>query len=135
MCKEKEHGGSGGGESKSLTNQKFDVRSSPNLRSGTLKPPPAKEQQVAAMSETRKKKLSASRDNRRAVTINTMKNAPKRRRGDPPNSCGKAGDPHDVEEGALAKVQAPLSKASRARLDARYVGAGGQTRRELAREQ
>ena len=74
-----ERSGSGGGESKSLTNQKFDVRSSPNLRSGTVKPPPAKEQQVAEMSETRKKKLSASRDNRRAVTINTMKNAPPRR--------------------------------------------------------
>ena len=79
MCKAKEHGGSsGGGESKSLTDQKLDVRSRPNLRSGTVKPPPAKEQQVAEMSEARKKKLSSSRDNRKAVTMNTMKNAPRR---------------------------------------------------------
>ena len=40
-----------------------------------------------------------------------------------------------LKRAPLAKAQAPLSKESRARLDARYVGAGGQTRRELAREQ
>ena len=57
--------------------------------------------------------------------------APKRRRGDPPDSCGKAGDPHDLDEGQLANNPYTRSKKSRRRLEYRIVVGGGMTRAEL----
>ena len=57
--------------------------------------------------------------------------APKRRRGDPPDSCGKAGDPHDLDDGQPANNPYTRSKKSRRRLEYRIVVGGGMTRAEL----
>ena len=56
--------------------------------------------------------------------------APKRSNSDPPDSCGKEGDPHDLDRGKLGTDRIHLSAKSRRRLDNRYVGAGGLTIRE-----
>ena len=76
---------------------------------------------------------AAERLIRRAATLAEMEKEPKRRRGDPPDSCGKSGDPHDLDEGALASNGHTLSQKRRRRLDARYVGGGGLSTRELGR--
>ena len=51
----------------------------------------------------------------------------------PPGSCGKPGDPHNLETGQLATRGVRLSPKAKASLDARYVGAGGMTNAEIAR--
>ena len=48
-----------------------------------------------------------------------MDSAPKRKRsGITPDSCGKAGDPHNLEGGALASRNSSISKKRRRDLDA-----------------
>ena len=55
---------------------------------------------------------------RRAETLAVMKAAPKRKRsGITPDSCGKAGDPHNLEKGALAACPGHISKSRRRALD------------------
>ena len=55
----------------------------------------------------------------RADTLAILKSAPKRKRcGITPDSCGKAGDPHDLEGGALASRNSSISKKRRRDLDA-----------------
>ena len=111
---------------------KLGASSSLTSRGGKATLAVIKQQQPDDEKTPVKMKPSSSRVIRRNITKKTMKKAPKRRREDPPGSCGKPGDPHDVEDGELAKAREPLPLQSRRRLDARYVGAGGRSRQELA---
>ena len=55
----------------------------------------------------------------RAGTLAAMASAPKRKRsGITPDSCGKAGDPHNLEGGALASRNSSISIKRRRELDA-----------------
>ena len=64
------------------------------------------------------KQPSIQRALRRAETLAVMKAAPKRKRsGITPDSCGKAGDPHNLEKGALAACPGHISKSRRRALD------------------
>ena len=55
----------------------------------------------------------------RAGTLAAMDSAPKRKRsGITPDSCGKAGDPHNLEGGALASRNSSISIKRRRELDA-----------------
>ena len=55
----------------------------------------------------------------RAGTLTAMDSAPKRKRsGITPDSCGKAGDPHNLEGGALASRNSSISIKTRRELDA-----------------
>jgi hypothetical protein len=55
----------------------------------------------------------------RAGTLTAMDSAPKRKRsGITPDSCGKAGDPHNLEGGALASRNSSISIKRRRTLDA-----------------
>eukprot|EP00964_Phaeocystis_antarctica_P155670 scaffold124931_cov39-Phaeocystis_antarctica.AAC.1 len=55
----------------------------------------------------------------RAGTLTAMDSAPKRKRsGITPDSCGKAGDPHNLEGGALASHNSSISINRRRALDA-----------------
>ena len=67
----------------------------------------------------------------RQKAVADFETAPKRRRGDPPDSCGKAGDPHDLETGELVTKPYSRSKKAQRRLSYRIVGGGGMTRAEL----
>ena len=54
----------------------------------------------------------------RAGTLTAMDSAPKRKRsGITPDSCGKAGDPHNLEGGALASRNSSISIKRRRTLD------------------
>ena len=56
---------------------------------------------------------------RRADTLAALNSAPKRKRsGITPDSCGKAGDPHNLEGGALASRNSSISIKRRRALDA-----------------
>ena len=55
----------------------------------------------------------------RAGTLTAMDSAPKRKRsGITPDSCGKAGDPHNLEGGVLASRNSSISTKRRRVLDA-----------------
>ena len=70
------------------------------------------------------KQPSIQRALRRAETLAVMKAAPKRKRsGITPDSCGKAGDPHNLEKGALAACPGHISKSRRRALDEGWDGA------------
>ena len=71
------------------------------------------------------KQPSIQRALRRANTLAAVEAAPKRRRsGITPDSCGKAGDPHNLESGALVACPGHLSKARRRALDEGWDAAG-----------
>ena len=56
---------------------------------------------------------------RRADTLAAVKSAPKRKRSAiAPDSCGKPGEPHDLEGGALVSRNSFISKKRRRELDA-----------------
>ena len=72
---------------------------------------PAPTSGAAASKKKKKESVYAQICRQRAVA--DFETAPKRRRGDPPDSCGKAGDPHDLDEGQLANNPYTRSKKSR----------------------
>lgn len=73
----------------------------------------------------KKKKVARSvlAQQRAAETRVALKRAPRQTPLDPPDSCGKAGNPHDLEVGALAKSLGHISKKHRRSLDSRLLGA------------
>ena len=69
--------------------------------------------------KTKMKQPAIRRAMRRADTLAAMKSAPKRKRsGIAPDSCGKPGEPHNLEGGALASRDSFISKKRRRKLDA-----------------
>ena len=58
-------------------------------------------------------------------TKSTIAASKKRSKNDPPDSCGKPGDAHDLEEGHLAEHTGPITDDCRVRLESRFVGGGG----------
>ena len=70
------------------------------------------------------KQPSIQRALRRANTLDALEAAPKRKRsGITPDSCGKAGDPHNLESGALAACPGHIAKKRRRALDEGWDGA------------
>ena len=75
-------------------------------------PPPA----TAAKKKVKQPRIRLAL--RRADTLAALNSAPKRKRsGITPDSCGKAGDPHNLEKGALAACPGHISKSRRRALD------------------
>ena len=73
----------------------------------------------ATAQSKKMKQPTIERALRRAETLADIEAAPKRRRsGITPDSCGKPGDPHNLETGALVARSGHISKARRAALDA-----------------
>lgn len=84
-----------------------------------------KAQALTSPSTSKKKKTTKRTVKamlRAARTRAEVKNAPKKTQLDPPDSCGKAGDPHDLEGGALVKSLGHISTKRRRRLDQQLVG-------------
>ena len=76
-------------------------------------PPPATAEQNKIKQPHTRLALS------RAGTLTAMDSAPKRKRsGITPDSCGKAGDPHNLEGGALASRNSSISIKRRRAFDA-----------------
>ena len=68
---------------------------------------------------TKMKQPGIRRALRRADTLTAVKSAPKRKRSAiAPDSCGKPGEPHDLEGGALVSRNSFISKKRRRELDA-----------------
>ena len=78
-----------------------------------------------------KPKRAISKDIRKAATQYDMARAPKRSALDPPDSSGKAGDPHRLERGALVRRSTRISEGHRLSLDWRLVGAAAEPPEEL----
>ena len=105
-------------------------RSDPRWTVKATTPTKKTESSPATAAQRKKKKPSIRRGLSKKKTKPEVARAPKRSNSDPPDSCGKEGDPHDLDRGKLATDRIHLSAKSRRRLDNRYVGAGGLTIRE-----
>ena len=91
-------------------------------------PPPP----TSGASVTKKKtKGSVYAQIRRQKVTEDLEKAPKRSRGDPPDSCGKLGDPHNLDDGELVSNPYTRSKKAQRRLSYRIVGGGGLTLAEI----
>ena len=79
-------------------------------------------QQPRTAQKSKMKQPSISRALRRADVLAAVKSAPKRKRSTiAPDSCGKPGEPHDLEGGALVSRNSCISKKRRRELDARCL--------------
>ena len=72
----------------------------------------------ATAQKNKFKQPSIQRALRRADTLAALEAAPKRKRsGITPDSCGKAGDPHNLESGAQAACPGHIATKRRRALD------------------
>ena len=91
-------------------------------------PSGAQEQTGQQNERTRR---ARAREDRKNKTLGDIEASKKRKATDPPDSCGKPGDPHDLDNGQMVKSKGPISADCRARLDNRFVGGGGLTIAEV----
>ena len=123
----------GGGESrvhadsKKLSPGAARASSSKNSKPRAAPPPPTS----GAAAPKQKIKGSVYAQVCRQKAVADFETAPKRRRGDPPDSCGKLGDPHNLDDGELVSNPYTRSKKAQRRLASRIVGGGGLTRSEI----
>ena len=78
------------------------------------------EAQPATSQKKKMKQPTVRGQLRRQATLAAIKSAAKRTRNqaEAPDSCGKPGDPHDLERGLLASRSSHISKKRRRALDA-----------------
>ena len=87
---------------------------------------------ATATKSTKTLRQQTIREVRRKKTRAEIEAAPKRKRGDPWDSCGKPGDPHR-DDGKLSKRQPndQITPQARIRLENRYPGGLGLSTAEL----
>ena len=101
------------GKQKKQKNQNKQKKQNKKKQTTNQTPPPA----TAEKSKIKQPPIRLALS--RAGTLAAMDSAPKRKRsGITPDSCGKAGDPHNLEGGALASRNSSMSIKRRRELDA-----------------